>query len=163
MQFDPAKTNSNEIASAITDSGYVATAEINSGTDGPAEEERLHRQRDHARAWFRRAVAGLILWFPVEAIHWIRHLTHGHIMHGVDWMIWLSLATSTIAIVYIGWAFYLSAFRAALLRHEQHGHADRDGDDSGLRLQPGCADRPSVGAAGRWRICISWKPQGCWH
>ncbi len=115
VQFDPAKTNSNEIASAITDSGYVATAEISGRTDGSAEEERLHRQRDHARAWFRRAVAGLILWFPVEAIHWIRHLTHAH-MHGVDWMIWLSLATSTIAIVYVGWAFYLSAFRAALRR-----------------------------------------------
>src|SRR5439155_8621038 len=31
-------------------------------------------------------------------------------------MTWLSLVTSTIGIVYVGWAFYRSAFRAALRR-----------------------------------------------
>jgi Cu+-exporting ATPase len=35
---------------------------------------------------------------------------------GVDWMVWLSFFTSTAAILYVGSAFYLSAFKALLRR-----------------------------------------------
>src|SRR5207237_7102511 len=65
-----------------------------------------------ARAWFQRALAGFVLWFPIELTHWIRHLA-AH-PHHVDWFVWLSLATSTIGLAYVGWAFYRSAFRALL-------------------------------------------------
>jgi Cu+-exporting ATPase len=115
VQFDPAKTNPEEIASAITDSGYRAAPETADESPISAEERRLHRQRDEARGWFRRALVAFILWFPVEATHWIRILAGVH-EHGVDWMTWLSLATSTIGIVYVGWGFYRSAFKALLRR-----------------------------------------------
>ena len=120
VTFDSARTNPNQIASAISEAGYRATPEGPAGSEMFQEEQRLHRQRDEARAWFRRAVAGVVLWFPVELTHWIRHLVgiHSHDVdwHHVDWMVWLSLATATIGIVYVGYAFYRSAFRAALRR-----------------------------------------------
>ena len=41
---------------------------------------------------------------------------HMQMPAAVDWMVWLSLITSTIGLVYVGWAFYRSAFRAAMRR-----------------------------------------------
>jgi len=115
VRFNPETTDSTEIAGAITDAGYPAEPESALGDEATIEQQRLDRQREEARAWFRRAAAGVAFWFPVEAIHWLRMLVYGHV-HGVDWMTWLALVTSTIAIVYVGWGFYRSAFRAALRR-----------------------------------------------
>src|SRR4051812_32571614 len=111
VQFDPAETDPAHIAAAISDSGYPATPEDPTGSSASAEAKRLEHHHHEARAWFHRAVAGVLLWFPVEAIHWIRHFAGVH-SHGADWMVWLSLITSTIGVIYVGWAFYRSAFRA---------------------------------------------------
>jgi Cu+-exporting ATPase len=115
VQFDPSKTDPSQIAGAITDAGYPATPEEASTPQATAEERRLHHQRQEARSWFRRAVAGVILWLPVELTHWIRQATAAH-EHGASWMVWLSLVTATISITFIGWAFYRSAFKALLRR-----------------------------------------------
>jgi Cu+-exporting ATPase len=50
----------------------------------------------------------------MELLHWMMRLVMGH-EHTQTWMIWASLITSTIAIVYVGRGFYSSAWRA--LRH----------------------------------------------
>ena len=115
VTFDPEKTNPAEIATAITRSGYPATPEDILENQANAEEARLNRQRDEARSWSRRAVIGIVLWLPVELIHWIHQIAGVH-SHGVDWMTWLSLITSTIGMAYVGWAFYRSAFKALLRR-----------------------------------------------
>src|SRR5262249_33224417 len=78
-----------------------------------AEERRLHRQRDEARSWFRRAMIAIILWLPVELTHWTLYLAGAHV-HDVNWLTRVSLITSTIGIIYVGWAFYRSAFKALL-------------------------------------------------
>jgi len=52
----------------------------------------------------------VLLWFPLELTHWILYAAGVHRFHAA--MDWLALATSTIAIVYVGGAFYRSAFRA---------------------------------------------------
>jgi cation transport ATPase len=71
----------------------------------------------HATAWGRRALVGTLLWLPVELTHWFGLLTRGpHPQHGVGWMTWVALVSSTITIVYVGWGFYVSALRA--LRHK---------------------------------------------
>src|SRR5208337_3274586 len=90
------------VAQAIAESGYPATAER---ADGPSHHE-------HAETWFRRAVAGIVLWFPLELLHWIMRLMSGNEQ---AWMTWAALLTSTMAIAYVGRGFYASAFRA--LRH----------------------------------------------
>ena len=71
---------------------------------------RKKSQADHAQQWQRRAIAGFILWLPLELTHWILHLLNpaGHSMG----MMWASLVLATVAIVYVGSAFYRSAFKA---------------------------------------------------
>src|SRR5437763_324574 len=55
VKFDPEKTNPREIASAITSAGYPARPEDVVSSQADAEQQRLNRQRDEARSWFRRA------------------------------------------------------------------------------------------------------------
>jgi Cu+-exporting ATPase len=104
VRFDPSRTNLDTVAAAISDSGYPARPELTS--DANVEERRVAEQTAHARSWFWRAVIGVALWLPVELLHWSTHL------HRELWFTWLTLITSTIAIVYLGAAFYRSAWKA---------------------------------------------------
>ncbi len=111
VTYDPAQVQTDRIAQAASDAGYPSSVP----SDDPAAD-RQHHAHDHdhhADNWARRAIVGLILWGPVEALHWITQWTSPHLHHGINWMTWLGLITSTIAIVYIGSAFYVSAFNAA--------------------------------------------------
>src|SRR5687767_12085733 len=116
VQLDPATTDPQRVADAITDSGYPAAPELHAHAN--AEEQRVHEHAAHAESWFRRAMVGIALWLPVEALHWTLTLTSGgeHFAHRHFWMHWLALVTSTVAIVYIGAAFYKSAWSALLRR-----------------------------------------------
>jgi Cu+-exporting ATPase len=104
ITFDSEKVSPAQIAEAMTKVGYPSRPEA-VGED--ADEQRLAEQAVHARAWFNRAVAGVVLWLPVELLHWAGHLS-GHMLN----LDWASLVTSSIAMVYIGRAFYVSAFGA---------------------------------------------------
>ncbi|MGA3067446.1 MAG: heavy metal translocating P-type ATPase [Tepidisphaeraceae bacterium] len=110
VKFDPGVTDPGKIAEAISAIGYETEPE--SGTD------HSHADHDHSESWRNRAIVGVILWFPLEVTHWGMRLVAGH-EHSAgdihDWMTWASLITSTLAIGYVGRAFYASAFRA--LRH----------------------------------------------
>jgi Cu+-exporting ATPase len=121
VEFDPAQVAPEEIASAITRAGYPSRPQAIEGHNpAAAEEHRHHHQREHARQWLRRAMAGIILWLPVELMHWVLPVfgVHGphHGVGGVGWMDWLAGVTATIAIVFIGGGFYSSAWRALLRR-----------------------------------------------
>lgn len=109
VSFDATRVEADRIAKAATDAGYPSSVPTDAGHHHPAGDA----EDPHARAWKRRALVGVTLWAPLEALHWILHWTSPHAMHGVTWMTWLSLVTSTVAIVYIGGAFYRSAFAAA--------------------------------------------------
>ncbi|HEY1923253.1 MAG TPA: copper-translocating P-type ATPase, partial [Tepidisphaeraceae bacterium] len=108
-------TTPQTVADAIADIGYPALAEDSSDHHG-----HDHSHHDLANLWLRRAIAGLILWFPLELTHWIMCLAMGHEPQS-GLMTWASLITSTIAIVYIGRGFYSSAFRAL-----KHGTSNMD-------------------------------------
>ena len=93
-------------AEAIRDSGYPAA--LDDAGAGDVEARRLDRQRAHARAWRNRAILGLVLWLPVEALHWALVLAGLH----PAWMPWLALATGTAAMLLIGGGFYRGAWAA---------------------------------------------------
>jgi Cu+-exporting ATPase len=112
VQFDADHTDPAHIAAAITDAGYAAQPAV---AAGGTEEQRLQTQVRHARGWLNRAVVGMALWLPVEAAHWALRLAGVHSHHSMVWMLWAAFATSTLAIVYVGSAFYRSAWAA--LRH----------------------------------------------
>ncbi len=109
--FDVARTSPEQIAAAISDSGYPSVPEA---SEINPEEARLRKQTAHAAAWLRRAIAGFVLWAPVEAMHWILRIgfPHAHAMHSA--MNWIAFIASTIAIVYVGSSFYQSAWKALL-------------------------------------------------
>src|SRR5206468_12198193 len=113
VRFDSNRTDASAIAKAISDSGYQATPESDHVSPIEHEEHRLMHQAEHAKAWLRRAIVGIALWLPVELTHWILALTgHPHAaaersaaagLSGISWLDWLSLLTSTITILYVGW------------------------------------------------------------
>lgn len=104
VRFHSHQTDEHRIAQAITDSGYNAAVE-----SIPANAEHQHA---HAQSWLARALVAILLWAPVELLHWTLPLFG---VHHADWMHWLGLITATIAIVYVGSSFYASAWRA--LKH----------------------------------------------
>jgi Cu+-exporting ATPase len=116
VRFDPSQTTPETIAAAATDAGYPSAPESPGIAAGNVEEERLQRQTREAQAWFRRAVVGAILWFPLEATHWLMAaFGAGHAHHvsaHATWMGWAALITSTVALVYLGGKFYRSAWGA---------------------------------------------------
>ena len=114
VQFDASQTSVGEIAAAITDSGYPAAAGQPRVDGADGEELRLQRQTREARAWLNRAVVGLLLWLPLEAFHWAARLVgHHHVAAAQSTVIgWVAQALSSIAIVYVGSRFYVSAWRA---------------------------------------------------
>ncbi|CAN5429199.1 hypothetical protein BH10PLA1_BH10PLA1_10760 [soil metagenome] len=115
VSFDPNKSTPEQLANAVNTAGYQASPEV-AGGGADAEQSRMERQRHEASAWFRRAMAGVILWLPLEATHWILQAFGGHAVHSVradhDWVSLAALATSSVAIVYVGGKFYRSAFSA---------------------------------------------------
>jgi Cu+-exporting ATPase len=116
VQFDPSQTTPERIAAAATDAGYPSAPESPGVAAGNVEEERLQRQTREARAWFNRAVVGVVLWFPLELTHWLLRLAGAdhsqHLPTQQSWIGWASLVTSTVAIVYLGGKFYRSAWGA---------------------------------------------------
>jgi Cu+-exporting ATPase len=112
VDFDPAETSPEKIAKGITEkSGYEAKVE------SVADESR--QADDHQQAtnrWLRRAIAGLILWLPVELAHWILQLSFQHSQSAHAAMQWVALITSTAALFYVGSSFYKSAWTALLHR-----------------------------------------------
>jgi Cu+-exporting ATPase len=113
ITFDPARTTADSVAIAIQKAGY--TARVEAADAAPSSHNDEHAA--HANAWRQRAIVGIALWLPVELLHWLHRFIapHAMAMNHVSWIDWLSVATSTIAIVYVGSAFYRSAFAA--LRH----------------------------------------------
>ncbi len=115
VRFDSMQTGPAQIADAITSSGYKAHEE--STGDPDAEQARHHHQTLEARSWLFRAVAGLVLWLPLELAHWVMRWA-GHAHHlpaqatGVGWA---AFGLSTAAMIYLGSKFFSSA--AAALRH----------------------------------------------
>jgi Cu+-exporting ATPase len=110
VTFDATRTNPGEVAKAITGSGYATVPEASDDSAGNVEQQRVLRQTLEARAWFLRAITGIVLWLPVELTHWLLYLTHQHQFHSA--MNWVALATSTIAIVFVGRGFYSGAWKA---------------------------------------------------
>jgi P-type Cu+ transporter len=120
VKFDPGRTDPAHIGEAITAAGYPSAPQETGLEAQNAEARRLQRQMHEARAWSRRAIVGILLWLPLELIHWaLRAFGTAH-YHQIPaqrmGMGWASLAASTIAIVYVGSRFYASAFRALRMR-----------------------------------------------
>lgn len=118
VRFSPDQTDPKAISDAITAAGYPAAPRDAGLAAQDAEASRLERQTHEALAWRNRAIVGVLLWLPLELLHWIMELAgHHHSMPAQRMAIgWVALAASTISIAYVGSRFYASAFRALRMR-----------------------------------------------
>ncbi len=108
VAFDPRAVGPARIASAVTDAGYAAAVK----DENTSEQAHEDAHAAHARKWLIRGIIAGVLWLPVEIMHWV-HSALGHDHGGPDWMTWLALVSSSLAILLVGGGFYRSAFSAA--------------------------------------------------
>src|SRR6478672_4932081 len=56
VRYDPSRTDPQQLAAAISGVGYPSAPESVGAAGAGAEEQRLRKQEQAARAWFRRWV-----------------------------------------------------------------------------------------------------------
>jgi Cu+-exporting ATPase len=97
------------VIKAVQATGYEAKPI--DGDRGAAETRSQieHHHMFNESLWKRRAIIGLGLWVPLEALHWF-----GHAMDiQAAWIGWVLFAGSTVAFALVGGGFYQSAWGAA--------------------------------------------------
>ncbi|MFI5379403.1 MAG: heavy metal translocating P-type ATPase [Tepidisphaerales bacterium] len=108
VEYEANRTDPAAMAEAATRAGYPSRPEEVGANAAKAEHERLERQREVATGWLVRAAIAVALWLPVEATHWLLHLGSAH--HAPGWMLLWSLLAGTLAIIFVGGAFYRGAW-----------------------------------------------------
>lgn len=109
--------DASAIVEAVRASGYEAEPIIELPAPAELHSEIELRQAKHEREWGRRALIGLSIWVPLEALHWIGNAAGWHAHLGmIGWMDWIMLSGATIVIIAAGGGFYRSAWNAALRR-----------------------------------------------
>jgi Cu+-exporting ATPase len=101
------------IVAAVKAKGYGAEPVVDAAAPGEFRSEIEHHHQHHERMWRYRAIIGLALWAPLEAMHFIAKWQHWH--HSL-WLELVMLAGATVVIGVAGWGFYESAIRAAMRR-----------------------------------------------
>ncbi|HIN09494.1 MAG TPA: cadmium-translocating P-type ATPase, partial [Phycisphaerales bacterium] len=100
------------LSDASTHSGYPASV-VDQGID-PSElvTEIEQQQLKHTTQWRTRAIIGILIWAPSEALHWLAKPLG---IYG-GWVDWVMLLASTAAMIFVGSGFIASAISAAKRR-----------------------------------------------
>ncbi len=97
------------LAEASTHVGYPASV-VDAGIDPSKLATEIEtRQKKEAFQWKRRAIIGVAIWAPFEALHWAAEPL------GIagPWMPWMMFIASTTSMILVGGGFFKSAFGAA--------------------------------------------------
>ena len=78
--------------------------------EGIGQSEIERQQQSNERTWRHRAIVGIGLWAPLEALHWTATAMHWH----GPWMPWTMFAGALVIILFAGLEFYKSAWKAAI-------------------------------------------------
>ncbi len=110
--------NPDEIIAAVKSKGFDAAIKTGTQRESVAEQRTAIESRQHqsAQAWKRRLIVGLSAWLPMAFLHWGGTLLgisaqDAHAITG-PW-VWLNVALAAIVLIYVGSAFYTSAYKAA--------------------------------------------------
>ena len=102
------------LVEAVDRAGYKARPVVKRISLAEQRGELEHRHAHHARAWRNRAIVGIVASIPMIPAHLPASWTGLEHMHGqLGWYTWLIIALSTFVQVYVGSAFYKSAWHAA--------------------------------------------------
>ncbi len=102
------------LARAVRSTGFEAEPMVRRESLAERREAMERRRRATVRKWRSRVIVGAVVWLPLETLHWFGGLL-GVDAHAGAWL-WVSVVAATIALVWVGSAFYGSAIRAALSR-----------------------------------------------
>ena len=96
------------LAEASTIVGYPAQV-IDEGIDPSKLATEIEtRQKKNASEWKRRAIIGVAIWAPFEALHW----SAGPLGIAGPWVPWVMFVASTISMIFVGGGFFKSAISA---------------------------------------------------
>jgi len=104
--------NPDQLIHAIEAKGYEAEPIDEAESLAEKRSEIELRQAKNERQWRFRAIVGLSIWAPLEALHWIGR---GAGWHGA-WMDWLMFIGATVVVIVAGGGFYRSAWKSAMKR-----------------------------------------------
>ncbi len=97
------------LAQVATAAGYPTTVEDVGIDPAKMATEIEQRQKKNASDWKRRAILGVSIWAPFEALHWSANSL------GIDGPLipWIMFGASTVSMILVGSGFFTSAFAAA--------------------------------------------------
>ncbi|HUP79331.1 MAG TPA: cation transporter, partial [Pirellula sp.] len=99
----------NSVIATIEGRGFQAEL-ITQNEEGIGQSEIERQQQSNERTWRHRAILGIGLWAPLEALHWTATAMHWH----GPWMLWTMFAGALVISVFAGLEFYKSAWNAAI-------------------------------------------------
>ncbi|MAJ47710.1 MAG: copper-translocating P-type ATPase [Planctomycetes bacterium TMED75] len=100
-----------QLAQAVRDAGYAATPLAAERSLADERHDLDLRVRSRVNRWKVRTIVGIALWVPLAGIHWFGPGTHGNLA-----LQWVLAAIATISFLYVGWAFFSSAWDALRAR-----------------------------------------------
>ncbi len=92
---------------AVEAKGFSASLRETNWTPVTLRTDLEKRQHSAAQKWGWRAFLGIMVWVPLEILHW----SMGDAHHGT-WLPWVMFGGSTLAVVLVGHGFFQSAIRA---------------------------------------------------
>ncbi|MCA9283787.1 MAG: cadmium-translocating P-type ATPase [Phycisphaerales bacterium] len=97
------------VVSAIESRGFGAEVLDEAPDLDTLRSDIESRQLKAEELWRIRAIVGLGVWIPLEALHWTAHAADWH----GPWVEWVMLAGATLVLATAGAGFYRSAWAAA--------------------------------------------------
>ncbi|NHJ46548.1 MAG: copper-translocating P-type ATPase [Asgard group archaeon] len=106
VEFNPALVNLSVLRKAISDVGY----EIEDSIEEDALSQRRRIERNERLHYRNRLIVGTIFTIPLMVFMFIDMAIEGFMM--LNAVKYTMLALSTVVYLYVGWAFFKSAFKA---------------------------------------------------
>ncbi len=103
------------LADAIRSTGFDAEPMLRRETLTERREAMERRRQQTVKRWRSRVILGATIWIPLEILHWFGGMLGIENPHGGAWLVG-SIIAATIVFVYVGSAFYASAWKAARVR-----------------------------------------------
>ena len=99
------------LAKAVQEAGYGALPLASQRSLADERDDLDRRVHNRVDRWKARTVIGVGLWIPLAAVHWFGPAGHGSLA-----LQWVLAGIATISFLYVGWAFFTSAWEALRAR-----------------------------------------------
>ena len=110
-QVSGSSLDPDQLAQAVRDAGYGANPLAPERSLADEREDLDRRVRGRVDRWKLRTIVGIGLWVPLAGIHWFGPSSHGNLV-----LQWVLAGIATISFLYVGWAFFTSAWDALRAR-----------------------------------------------